>query len=121
MPAVPAASPGNYDPRCRICGPVTGVDIIGNILLFVPLGVGLAVAGLARKRTVQVGALASVAIELLQLAVIPGRDPSLVDVIANTVGTLAGAFVGARWRMLVFPDRHTSRSLTVWSGAAFVA
>ena len=121
MPGVPAANPGNYDPRCRICGPMTGVDLVGNLLLFIPLGAGLAVAGITRRRTVQAGALASVAIELLQLTVIPGRDPSLVDVFANTLGTLAGALVGAHWRTLVFPDRHASPLLAVASGTAYVA
>ncbi|HUQ79934.1 MAG TPA: VanZ family protein [Gemmatimonadaceae bacterium] len=121
MPRVPAAHPGNYDPRCRICGPMTGVDLVGNVLLFMPLGAGLAIAGFTRRRAVQAGALASVAIELLQLAVIPGRDPSLVDVLANTLGTLGGVLIGAHWRTLVSPSRQASTVLAAASGAAYIA
>ena len=121
IPGKVAATAGNYAPRCRICGPMSGVDVVGNVLLFAPLGLGLAVAGFARRRTVQLGGLASIAIELLQFTIIPGRDTSVVDVAANTLGTFAGFVVGAHWRTLVFPDRRASRMLALTSGAAHVA
>jgi len=71
-------------------------DLLGNLVLFLPLG--LTVAG-AVGRWAPVGRLVaaglvglalSVAIELVQLG-IPGRASDVDDVIFNTVGTLVGA------------------------------
>ena len=55
MPAAVQANPGNYDPRCRMCGPLTGIDLLGNLLLFAPLGIGLAIAGVRRRTAVWLG------------------------------------------------------------------
>lgn len=67
-------------------------EFAANIAMFVPLGVFLA---LGWRRTpvwviVAMGCGASVVIELVQLA-IPSRYSTLSDVIANTLGTAAGA------------------------------
>jgi VanZ family protein len=121
MPAAIQPNPGNYDPRCRMCGPLTGVDVIGNILLFLPLGVGLAVAGLTRKAAVRAGAIMSVAIELLQLTVVPGRDPSLIDVASNTLGTFVGVVVGGQWRTLLWPSARASVALAAGAAATYIA
>ena len=66
-PAAVQANPGNYDPRCRMCGPLTGVDLLGNFLLFAPLGIGLAIAGVRRRTAVWLGAALSLVVEVLQL------------------------------------------------------
>lgn len=63
-----------------------------NVLLFVPMGAGLAL--LTRWswwRVVLVAAAASTLVELLQL-VLP-RDPDPLDVVTNTLGALVGALV----------------------------
>jgi VanZ family protein len=72
-------------------------DIILNVVIYTPLGL---VAGLAfRQRrsrafaataAIALGFLLSVSMELLQVYV-PSRDPSLLDVLTNTLGTAAGA------------------------------
>ena len=65
-------------------------DAIANVALYVPLGLVL------RSRTKSGGVVAltgmafSCATELLQFA-IPGRDPSFRDILANTLGSFAGA------------------------------
>ena len=72
------------------------VDVLGNVLLFAPLG--LAVAGLLGARppaarlavAAGVGLLLSVAIEGIQLLV-PGRATDVDDVIFNALGALSGA------------------------------
>ena len=120
-PAAVQANPGNYDPRCRMCGPLTGVDLIGNLLLFVPLGVGLAIAGARRRTAVRIGAAFSLVVELLQLIVVPGRDPALTDLVANTLGTFVGVVVGGHWRTLIFPAQRASDRLALASGAAYLA
>lgn len=81
-------------------------DVLGNLVLFLP--VGLTVAGAVGRwspvaRLVAAGAwglLLSAAIEALQLG-IPGRASDVDDVIFNGVGAVVGAAVyavGARWR-----------------------
>jgi len=72
-------------------------DIILNILLFVPLGVGLALGGLSPRAAMMSGALASVAIEAAQLLWIPGRFASGFDVAANSTGTVLGVLVVLEW------------------------
>lgn len=67
------------------------VEAAANALLFVPVG---ALAALVLRRSgpvlpLALGAATSVLIELAQTA-LPGRVPDVVDVAANTAGTLVG-------------------------------
>ena len=83
------------------------VDVLGNIVVFMPLGAALAVATLPTRaatgqRTrsdkrrwlaiVAAGFLLSLSIELAQLA-IPTRATDVDDVILNTLGTAIGAAI----------------------------
>ncbi|ABM08335.1 VanZ family protein [Arthrobacter sp. Rue61a] len=75
-----------------------GVEFVANIVLFVPFGafVRLLRPGLWSWWTLALLAAASSGtIEVLQLA-IPGRVTALSDVIANTLGALAGLAVAKR-------------------------
>lgn len=73
-------------------------DVVGNFVLFVPVGVAL--AGLLGTRTAltriaQTAGLAaalSITIEWIQ-RLIPGRATDIDDVIFNTLGAIAGALV----------------------------
>jgi glycopeptide antibiotics resistance protein len=70
-------------------------EFIANILLFVPLGVLLRV-GLPRLTWVfaaVVGSAVSVVVEVLQVGSVRVSDPR--DLVANTVGAVAGALVVA--------------------------
>jgi len=67
------------------------LDVAQNLVLFAPLGVSLFLATRSHTKSIAVGAALSLAIELLQLHVVRGRDASLADWIANTIGTAAGA------------------------------
>lgn len=96
---------------CVICGDHGGVDVTLNILLFLPLGLGLGLAGLSWRRVVALAALATCCIELLQMKVIIGRDASLGDILANTLGGGLGALAAAHWRTLVFPGPRAARRL----------
>lgn len=86
-PGLPAA--------CIICGTLGGVDLILNIVLFLPLGMGLRWLTGSWKVTALAGLMTTVFIESLQWQLIPGRDASLGDILANTAGTLLGAWLGA--------------------------
>mgnify|MGYP002623812691 FL=1 len=65
-------------------------DVVANALMFLPLGVLFVRAGGRRAAAVALGCGWSVAIELLQRHV-PLRNPSWLDVYANTAGVALGA------------------------------
>jgi hypothetical protein len=98
---------------CIVCGDLGGVDFLLNILLFIPLGIGLGLIGFSLRRTVVLAALLSLSIELLQMKVIAGRDASLGDVITNTLGGGVGVLLGTHWRQLVFPNPRAARRLAL--------
>jgi hypothetical protein len=96
---------------CIICGPHGGADVFLNLLLFMPLAVGLRLLGWTWGRVVLASALLSLSVEILQLTVIPGRDASLSDLVTNTTGGAVGAALGARLVTLLLPDRRIARRL----------
>jgi glycopeptide antibiotics resistance protein len=61
-----------------------------NAALFLPLGVSASLLGLSARRTLVMAAALSLAIEMLQLFVIPGRYGELQDLIANVIGAGVG-------------------------------
>src|SRR2546422_37014 len=67
--------------------------VVQNVLLFLPLGVGLALGGMRGLRLAAVGTLLSLSVECAQQW-IPGRDPSVGDVCFNTLGTALGGMLG---------------------------
>jgi hypothetical protein len=81
---------------CIICGGRGLADLLLNIALFMPLGAALALRGRPHRprhgRIILLALTLSTAIELSQFY-IPGRDPSVSDVIANTCGALLGSLV----------------------------
>jgi hypothetical protein len=62
---------------CVLCGGSSVLDAILNVLLFIPLGVGLRLSGMSRRRAFAIGLVTTITVELLQLW-IPGRDTSSV-------------------------------------------
>lgn len=108
--------PGPFS-TCVACGPRGLADGILNLLLFVPLGCFLAWYSRASLASLVFGLLLSTAIELLQ-TIIPGRDPSLSDIIFNTAGTVVGALIGLRPRVWLVPDARNSVALTAFGVAA---
>ncbi|MGE0360576.1 MAG: VanZ family protein [Vicinamibacterales bacterium] len=83
-------------------------DWIANIGLFIPLGVAYAWGGTARRRVreaVLLGLGVSLAVELAQVFT-HGRAPTVADVIANGLGTWAGA----RWA--IAPRRRRAPAAT---------
>jgi glycopeptide antibiotics resistance protein len=69
--------------------------VLGNVLLFLPLGAVLRLQGLRVRRVIVAGCVLSLAIELAQLA-IPGRTTSTDDVLLNTAGAALGAVAALR-------------------------
>src|SRR5436309_3181847 len=106
---------------CIACGAHATSDVLLNILLFAPLGAALALQPRSVTRCALTAALLSAAIELTQLY-IPGRDSSLGDVLANTLGGTLGALltrIAVLW-LLPAPARAARLSRTAAFAAAAV-
>lgn len=105
---------------CIVCGSLGGVDVLLNVVLFIPLGAALRAAGLGRGRGVLAGLVATLIVETLQATVIPGRDAALGDVVMNTLGTLVGFELARTWRVWLLPDRRTAVRLATAASVAWL-
>jgi VanZ like protein len=79
---------------CLVCGDYGGADVAANLLLFLPLALGLRLSGQSWGRTVLVCGLLSFTVELLQFRAVSGRDASLSDLLTNTTSAALGATLG---------------------------
>ena len=107
----------NLDPGAGLAAPwrspVSAVNILGNLLLFVPVGVALPalLRGLRRvHRLVPAAAGLSLLIELTQYAYVPGRAADVNDVLLNTAGALAGLVAYRAVRARELSRTHPSRA-----------
>lgn len=102
----------------RCGGSLDPVELVLNVLLFVPLGLALRASRVRTTVAIATIVATTVSIELLQYAVIVGRDGSIRDCLTNTIGGLAGFVVqphaGVSWRA----DHRRSGPLA-WAGAVF--
>jgi len=97
---------------CVFCGDQALADVLRNAVLYLPLGVGLALAGVRPRRVVLAGAVLSAAVELTQIA-LPGRDSSIGDVMANTGGAALGVLVVLSAPLWLRPPRRRSGTLAL--------
>ena len=75
---------------CIACSELGTLDLLYNIALFLPLGVLLGRSGVSALRALVLSAVLSTTVEVLQLLVVPGRDPTLVDILSNSLGGALG-------------------------------
>lgn len=93
---------------CLICRPLSSVDLVANVLLFVPWG---AAAFRFQNRllwAVAAGALFSGVIEVLQWLVITGRHAGIADLLANTAGSAIGATLAMASRTVFKPSKSAA-------------
>ena len=90
---------------CLKCGDRPAVDVLLNILLFVPLGTGLALYGVPFRRAALLALACTCSIETLQYFAIAGRYASLRDILTNFTGAVIGYALGRDWRILLAPNR----------------
>lgn len=96
---------------CILCGELGLLDILLNVILFVPLGVGLHLQGRSWRQALLLGAALSLGIETAQYFAIAGRDAALGDVLTNTAGAGLGAVLANSWRFWLRPARGAARRL----------
>lgn len=111
-------SHGGLHPLCFGCGHAPLANIARNVILFVPMGI-LMGRWLGRAVPVFLLALAlSAGIETAQIF-LPGRNPLLIDVLANGAGGGLGAVVGARLdRLRALLGSRSGTPRWIASGAA---
>ena len=95
---------------CLICGDRGLADAIVNVILFIPLGVAVALTGRSTLAALALGGALSFGVEVAQITLIPGRDASVGDLVLNTVGAAVGvAIVKTSWWWLSSNRRRASR------------
>jgi hypothetical protein len=111
------APPAVLDFWCIACGQLGGVDVVANIVMFAPVGFMLAIAMNRRWIPLAICVAMTVLIETLQIKIVPGRDASFSDILANSLGALIGIELAMRRHHLLWPDARSARRLAViWSG-----
>ncbi|HEX5820093.1 MAG TPA: VanZ family protein [Gemmatimonadales bacterium] len=98
---------------CLVCGSIGMQDVLQNLLMLMPLGLGLGLLGWRVPRATLAGFALGLTVELLQYTVIAGRDASLSDVVTNTVGTALGALVAGRIDWLLRPPPRDAARLAL--------
>lgn len=106
---------------CVVCGAQGWSDALVNIILFLPLGAALALLARRGGWIVLGGCLLSCAVESAQLLLIPGRDPSIGDVLFNTLGTAAGVALVRTAPSWLAPPVRRARGLMAAAAAVAVS
>lgn len=114
----PVVTPASW---CLFCGEQWVPDVLLNVALFAPLGAALAAVGMRPRPAVLMGAMLSACIELAQVW-IPGRDPSVRDVLSNTLGAGLGTVLLTYPAWWLSPPLRLARGLAMgWTAAAVSA
>jgi glycopeptide antibiotics resistance protein len=93
---------------CFVCDFRWLADGVLNVGLFLPLGMAIGWRGRSFWKTTLGGAALSTVVELLQMR-LPGRDPELRDIVANTLGAALGAALVYRPRAWLTPGPRVGR------------
>lgn len=90
---------------CLLCGAEGTADFLRNILLFLPLGLSLWMATGSVPTAILLAGGLSLGVEITQVW-IPGRQSTLGDFVANTLGAALGAGALAHRHVWLFPPRR---------------
>lgn len=106
---------------CVLCGDYGLLDVLLNVLLFLPYGAGLRLAGVSWRRTLLLVAATSFTVEFLQYTVVAGRDASLSDLLTNTTGGALGWLLVGAVPHLLRPQAPLRRRLLAGWTALWLA
>jgi VanZ family protein len=116
-----AGPPADHFDLCITCGTHWASDFGLNILLFIPLGFGLRLAGVRRRTAWLVIVASTITIESLQYSLITGRDSDLSDIMSNTLGGVLGVAAADARRRLLAPSAATAIRLSAGSALLWCA
>ncbi len=105
---------------CLLCGMRGAADALLNVALFVPIGVGLALTVKRPPVALVLAALLSAGIEMAQV-MLPGRHPTLGDLVFNSTGALLGICAARSWSLWLVPERRLASGLSLTGSGAAVA
>jgi hypothetical protein len=117
----PTADSGRMSFWCLKCGERPAVDVLLNILLFVPVGVGLGLYGVRFRLAAFFALACTCLVEALQFFVVPGRYASFRDILTNCAGALIGYALGRHWRVLIAPNHGAARTLATMAAILWLA
>jgi glycopeptide antibiotics resistance protein len=120
VPADPAGPLDWQQMFCFFCSRASLADAASNIALFIPLGLALPAWFRRSRSAVAFAATLSLSIELAQFAV-PGRDPSLSDVVFNIVGAAVGLYLARMVPRLACPRPRVAARLSLVAAIAAAA
>lgn len=101
---------------CIACGDMGGLDVAANIVMFIPLGFALVLATGRRRTAVLLCMATTLFVETMQIRIVSGRDASLSDLLANSVGGVIGAELALRRMLLLRPSSRAAGRLALgWS------
>ena len=111
--------PGDGAQLCIACGPHPAVDALVHVLLFVPIGAGLALLGVRVLPALALGGAVAIIVEALQFALPLGRVAAIVDLAMSIAGTAIGFHIALQRRALVYPRstaalRFATRLMIAW-------
>ena len=106
---------------CMRCGARPAIDVLLNVLMFVPLGVGLALLRVRGQVAALAIVLATCAIEATQYGIVAGRFASARDILTNSAGGLAGWYLWSRWRSFAIPPARTARRLGLATAVLWIS
>jgi VanZ family protein len=115
-PTAPPEHATEVEPWVRWLAPSVA-DLARNVVLFLPIGLGLALAGVGRARVALLCLALTLVVEGTQI-LLPGRTPSPWDVLANTLGGLAGAGLLGHGRRIARDRAHPSGAAIPWLASA---
>lgn len=120
-------SPADAEAAARVawtclfpCGDQALRDAILNVALFVPLGLAAALV-LSPLRALLLSVLVTATVEFIQFRYLLGRDPSLRDLLTNTLGAGLGILLSTHWRTLLFPAPRPAACFTAVGGLGWLA
>ncbi len=119
----PWSSGGGSSGLCIFCGDRGLADFVLNVGLFVPFGASLAWLGWRVASITILAAAFSGAIEIAQFSLVPGRDATVGDLLANSLGGLLGGLIVWHWRegrLATRPPRMRSFLALGFVAAAFL-
>ena len=106
---------------CILCSDAGLVDTALNVVLFIPFGFGLYLAGLRLRVALAGIVLVTVLIEVLQMFIIPDRDANIRDVLTNSLGGALGMLAASQWRLVILPSPRVARFLALATAGLWLA